>query len=218
MNMEAYMTDLTKYKEIVAALEEVSGFFKGHNALNHLPEWVWRQEKSGLDFDKYQSVIMAARAEISEFEKRQNALDTSGYETIISEDYILINSALRMDGYKYRDETDLDTKVMAKSFIETGNFDAFTPLDKLAFFFLLQRWLCKWGGEYLPHNAYDWKMYRQLFLDTAEVEVPREFMPEEDSWWSKWKYRIKPRLDECVAIVSEIHRNTEYEDPDSNDD
>ena len=72
------MTDLTKYKEIVAALEEILGFFKGYDALNHLPEWFWEQEKSGLDFDRYQGNFSITNVEL--------ALPVTAYPAIAGED------------------------------------------------------------------------------------------------------------------------------------
>jgi hypothetical protein len=97
-------------------------------------------------------------------------------------------------------------------FERTGGFGDATPLDKLALFFLLQRYLGKWGGERLTQRSIEWKAFRQLFLDTADVEVPEAFKPRE---WDtqKWEYRIKPRLWECVETVAAVHAKTRYNKP-----
>lgn len=206
------MTDLSKYRETVAALEELVDFFtRNHQALNHLPSWVWEEEKGGINFEKYRPVLHAAQEEIREFERRQAAL-TSSQNDPLSEDYILTHSALRINGYRYRDETDLDTDGILDVFYRTGSFGTATPPDKLACFFLLQRFLCKWGGERLSKNSPEWKAYRQLFLDTARVEVPCEFRPREPCA-TRWEHRIHPRLDDCIAIVAAEHKKTEYAEP-----
>ena len=98
------------------------------------------------------------------------------------------------------------------SFERTGDFGDVTPLDKLALFFLLQRYLGKWGGERLTCRSIEWKAYRQLFLDTADVEVPDEFTSS-DEWRQKWESRIKPRLRECVETVAAVHAKTKYNKP-----
>lgn len=206
------MTDLDHYKKTAEALAELLEYCtKDHNVRNHVGDWFWDPERGGKDFSKFGPVLAAARDDIRELERRQSALSQSSDDPR-SEHYILCYSALRMDGYRYQEATDLDTEKLMDGFERTGDFGDATPLDKLALFFLLQRYLGKWGGERLTQRSIEWKAFRQLFLDTADVEVPEAFKPRE---WDaqKWEYRIKPRLRECVETVAAVHAKTKYNKP-----
>lgn len=205
------MPDLSRYKKTLESLEFLVNFFtKGHNALNHLPEWIWEESRGGINFTQFDRVIQNAKEEIREFEKRAAALKATTHET--DEDDILIYSALRMDGYRYRDEIEFDPEPIVEAYKRGERYPNTTELDLLATFFLLQRFLYKWGGDSLPKTSLEWKAFRQLFLDTCDVGVPERYRSEE--WESKWLYQIRPRLDAYKTIVEQVHLQTEYRDED----
>ena len=58
------------YRQTLNSLRELVVFFtENHNALNHLPAWVW-DKQNGVDFDKFKSVIDAAKRDIEKIESR----------------------------------------------------------------------------------------------------------------------------------------------------
>jgi hypothetical protein len=203
------MPDLSRYKKTLESLEFLVNFFtKDHNALNHLPEWIWEESKSGINFAQFDHVIQDAREEIRDFEKRAEALKGTAHKT--DEDDILIYSALRMDGYRYRDEIKFDPEPIVEAYKHGERFTNATELDLLATLFLLQRFLYKWGGDSLPKTSLEWKAFRQLFLDTCRVEVPERYRAKE--WEVGWLYNILPRLDYFRALIERTHFQTAYED------
>jgi hypothetical protein len=209
------MPDLSHYKKTLESLEFLVHYFtKGHNALNHLPEWIWEERQGGVDFAQFDQVIQDAREEIRDFEARAVALKVIAHKT--DEDDILIYSALRMDGYRYRDEIKFDPEPIVEAYKRGGRYLDATELDLLATFFLLQRFLYKWGGDSLPKTSLEWKAFRQLFLDTCDVEVPEQYRAKE--WEARWFYNIRPRIDSYRAMIEKTHSQTVYREDNSHDD
>ena len=125
---------------------------------------------------------------------------------------LLTGWALRFDGYKYTDEHPYPDDDGMDTFRRTGDWSHMNDLEKLTAFFRLQRYLFKWGGEYLSQRSVTWRAFRQLFLDTADLPIPENYRMRE--WYEKWATDLAPRRDECVALVAEIHRRTNYADDD----
>ena len=77
--------------------------------------------------------------------------------------------------------------------------------ERMATFFLLQRYLFKWGGEYLPMHGTAWQTFRQLFLMTCHDEVPQEYRPrgEYDAWAGA--------IVKAEAVVRGVHESTVYD-------
>lgn len=76
-------------------------------------------------------------------------------------------AALRFDGYRY-----IETKYpgepekfpdLTEPICESWQLHK-SEYDNFAAFFALQRFLCKWGGEYLTWDSKEWKAYAFLFL------------------------------------------------------
>ena len=62
---------INEYEKVVKALEHLVGFFtENHNALNHLPEWVWNKEITGIDFGEYKTLALQARQHLKELQSQ----------------------------------------------------------------------------------------------------------------------------------------------------
>ncbi len=121
---------------------------------------------------------------------------------------MLTCAALRFDGHAYVDATGFDwNEWEPERYAAEG--DQLDAPEILSLFFASQRFLCKWGGEMLPDTHPHWWMYRELFLQAVDIQVPREYRHED--YWLEWKLRYEPRRDECVEVVATIHRRTEYD-------
>jgi hypothetical protein len=118
------------------------------------------------------------------------------------EDDILSACALRFDGYKYQKATRYDPASVLGDFFKTGQWPS-DPLKQLASFFFLQRFLCKWGGEYLPKNCKYWQAYRSLFLLVNTYDIPKTYRISE--CFERWQADFEPRLVEYVALIQQIH-------------
>lgn len=123
------------------------------------------------------------------------------------EDYILVTCALRFDGYRYLDDHPFDHQQAVQRFLETGEWRS-SPLEQLTVFFLLQRFLCKWGGEMLPKTSATWNAFRSLFPLVCEYEIPEPYRHGE--YHQQWSARYEPAVAEHVALVRAIHQSTEY--------
>lgn len=128
------------------------------------------------------------------------------------ENEILMRWALRFDGYLYREETKFDTSEFADRFFTTWTLTWAKPMDCLAAFFLWQRFLGKWGGETLPLNNRHWRLYRELFLCTAHLEVPPSYRRE--PWTAEcyqiWEEECARKREEHLEIVRKVHARTRY--------
>jgi ADP-ribose pyrophosphatase YjhB (NUDIX family) len=126
------------------------------------------------------------------------------------EDEVLITSALRMDGYKFVETTRFDHIAAIREAEETGRFPE-DPLQRMAMFFMLQRYLYKWGGESLTKQSRIWWIFRQLYLDTCDTYVPSEFQYHDgDLYYSRWEREQLPSLRQCAEIVRLNHHHTAY--------
>lgn len=125
-----------------------------------------------------------------------------------TEDDILIACALRLDGYKYQDEHNFDHQAAMDHFFQSGEWNI-SPLEQLTVFFLLQRYLYKWGGEYLTKNSQEWRAFRSLFLATHAHDIPAEYRYPE--YYASWEREYLPHLAAYVAQIQSIHDSTKYE-------
>ena len=200
------------YEATTAALQDLVSFLtKNHDALNHLPAWVWEKDRSGLDIPAYEAVLARATAELGEWHETRRLLEERPTQVTLQEDDILIACALRFDGYKYREMAGFDEEKPLQRFFETSRWDL-TPLEQMTTFFILQRGLYKWGLEHEPRDGRYWKAFRTLFLLSYGHRIPHAFRPTDPDLYARWKYRFVPRLAECVAVVRRVHDTTEYHD------
>ena len=118
--------------------------------------------------------------------------------------------ALRFDGYKYVEETGFD-HLRAFERLDAEDVYPDRPEEQLALFFLLQRFLGKWGGERSSEQGRDWRHFRELFLMTHSYEVPARYRM--DGWYERWARDCRPHAGEHVALVGRIHETAACEDP-----
>jgi hypothetical protein len=121
------------------------------------------------------------------------------------EDQILTVCALRFDGWAYADQTGLSFPEATRR-IEDGQWPE-SREERLAIFFAYQRFLSKWGGEQLAKNGKIWRIFRTLFLDLHDAEIPEPFRSSD--FLEQWGKIDHPR---AVALVRQIHESTEYDD------
>lgn len=125
-----------------------------------------------------------------------------------SEDDILIACALRFHGYNYQDTHPFDHQRALDHFITDNEWDI-SQTEQLAVFFLLQRFLYKWGGEQLPKNSREWKAFRSLFLITHAYDIPAEYRHQD--YYTSWERDYQPYQNAYVARVRHIHETTDYQ-------
>lgn len=64
---EKNTTYLDNFKLLLDALNKTTFFFtENHNALNHLPSWVWDKEKTGIDFQNNKEIVENAKRFLEE--------------------------------------------------------------------------------------------------------------------------------------------------------
>lgn len=127
----------------------------------------------------------------------------------LKEEKILSSCALRFDGYKFLKENSFDPQKALDDFLSTGEW-AISPLEQLACFFFLQRYLSKWGGEMLPKSSKYWQAYRSLFLVVNAYDIPAVYRL--DNYFEEWRSQFEPRLAECVDLIEKVHSSTPYDD------
>jgi len=54
---------------------------------------------------------------------------------------MLMYCALRVDGYRYQQETDFDYQTALSTYMSTGDWSPLNELEQLTVFFMLQRYL-----------------------------------------------------------------------------
>ena len=130
---------------------------------------------------------------------------------------ILTAGALRFDGYRYEEAVGFDHNAAAESFYRRGTL-LDDPVERMCMLFMLQRYLCKWGGEYEPHHGRAWRLYRTLFLSVAEEPVPAAYQDAER--YRHWQQQYGSDAD-AIACVRRVHQAIRYDDgaePDLWDD
>lgn len=122
---------------------------------------------------------------------------------------ILNTCALRFDGWRYKGDHQFDQRQAITHFFNTGTWQL-SEHEQLAVFFLLQRGLCKWDLVYEPEHGRFWRAFRSLFLLVYDYEIPPEYALSE--YVEQWQRDFVPHLDECVALVRQIHETIAYDD------
>lgn len=86
---------------------------------------------------------------------------------------MLMYCALRFDGYRYQQETDFDYQTALSIYMSTGDWSPLNELEQLTVFFMLQRYLYKWGGDYLADYSPEWCGFRDLFFLNCQRKFRR---------------------------------------------
>lgn len=150
------------------------------------------------------------RKEINKFYPSTDPKDFNiHYDFEFDEKYILTTRALCFDGYRYMERVwgedrrifldyELDEKIPP------------SPLDRMAIFMMMQRWLMKWGGERKPFHGRYWRLFRTMFFHVVELEVAPEYRYQE--YYDSWVLDIEPFLDRAIETIRRILNETIYDD------
>ncbi|MBN8461116.1 MAG: hypothetical protein J0M04_25095 [Verrucomicrobia bacterium] len=76
--------------------------------------------------------------------------------------------------------------------------------DNFAAFFGLQRFLFKWGGEYLTMYADEHIAFDFLFLHLYRFDTPREYSADE--YVSRWDRDFKARSEQTASVIRNSFR------------
>lgn len=125
-----------------------------------------------------------------------------------SEDDILIACALRFDGPKYVDKRNFDHIAAFRTIKQTGDLAPFERLQQLTLFYMLQRYLYKWGGEMLSHRSPEWRTFRELFFLCCRAKIPKAYRFE--PYYTEWERTYAPQIDDCTALVRRTHQSIDY--------
>ncbi|MEO5721657.1 MAG: hypothetical protein ABIR71_09330 [Chthoniobacterales bacterium] len=121
---------------------------------------------------------------------------------------------MRFDGYLHVEDTGFEPNAFQQKFFETGSLGWANPLDALAAFHFLQRFLYKFGGESLEKDAPEWGFFRKLFLYTARFEVPIRYRGSDlwyPSWYDRWLAQCAPHIEDHISIIEAIDCGTKYQ-------
>jgi hypothetical protein len=122
---------------------------------------------------------------------------------------ILTDCALRFDGFKYLEETDLDTNLAVDELLEEIPCD-WDDLKKLGVFFSLQRALCKWALVYEPYNGKYWRIFHEMFFDVISIEIVEEYRME--NRYLEWREQYGDRLEAVIECVRVSYKSTPWDD------
>jgi hypothetical protein len=112
--------------------------------------------------------------------------------TVFEEDEILCAFAQQFDGYKHEHVTGRKIEQM-----EIPQDTA----DQMQRFFMLQRYLYKWGGEYEPRDGETFQTFRKLFLLLSRQPIPVEYQKPE--FCQAWVENFEPFLAQVEKVVEE---------------
>lgn len=130
-------------------------------------------------------------------------------EPAYQEQDVLTACALRFDGYKYLEQVLEDDRSVIDAHVDQGTIPE-DPFLRMTMFFLLQRYLMKWGGEHEPKHGKFWRLFRQLFFAVVDQPVPMAFQHEGN--YQNWVQNYEPCRAQCVKVVRAVHEATEYDD------
>ncbi len=125
-----------------------------------------------------------------------------------SEDQVLTGWALRFDGSKYAEETGWSHEDALAEAQDSRQLPQ-RPEERICLFFMLQRFLMKWGGEDLSRSGVEWWAFRELFLQTASLKVSDQWRAGE--WYANWQTECAAHREEHIAFVRRVHAEIEYE-------
>lgn len=103
--------------------------------------------------------------------------------------------ALRFDGYAYEETSGLNIGNLPAPMVETGQFYE-DSLKNFATFFILQRYLHKWGGDSLTKYTAEHIAYDLLYLHLYQLEAPADYAHK--TYSEKWE-AIEQEKKEAVA-------------------
>lgn len=83
--------------------------------------------------------------------------------------------------------------------LENG-IEAFPLAEQMAVFFMLQRYLFKWGGEYEARNDCYWQLFRTLFLTVCNQPAPATY--QSSAYVEQWERDYLPNLAEYQQTVT----------------
>lgn len=130
------------------------------------------------------------------------------HEDLSEESTILTACALRFDGAKYVDARKFNYAAALRTIEQTGDLAPFEKLQHLALFYMLQRFLHKWGGETLSGRSPQWNIYRQLFFLCCRSKIPQAYQLE--PYYSEWMQDYAPRIDVLTVLVKHNHEHIDY--------
>lgn len=135
----------------------------------------------------------------------------------------MIACALRFDGYAYaaavggvsEHEPGAVLARLAKQVVDKQELHA-DDLDNFGAAFWLQRFLCKWGGEYLPTTDRHHVAWRLTFLHLYRQETPQRYLhPECDAKWRRYAADREQYAAICRATLCEQIQRGRAEDPEA---
>jgi hypothetical protein len=168
------------------------------------PDMVVREMNHTLYETLSDHALVAAQLELPESEQDGSGQlgIRLGHDNV--EDDILMNCALRFDGWQYEIDTGLYNNAGLQSLVEPileGRRFHSDPNDNLAAFFGIQRYLYKWGGDRLAPHSREHVAFRLLFLDVYRYEIPEKYRNE--PYWQEWEDAYRPRQEHYAAIIRE---------------
>ncbi len=119
--------------------------------------------------------------------------------------------ALRFHGYEYEESVRVpkegDTELGFSRFIEPVVNSLIlhdSQEDNFAAFFGLQRYLFKWGGEYLTKYSDEHLAFDFLFLHLYLADPPLRFTDEQ--YALRWNQEFKNSIEETAALIRNSFR------------
>jgi hypothetical protein len=124
----------------------------------------------------------------------------------LTEDNALTACALRFDGYAYEEAAGLaepnsvggGLAKLIKPILETRVFHEEQNAN-LAAFFGLQRFLYKWGGEYLTEYSNEHVVFRLLYLHLYRADIPLEYRKQ--PYFDEWERNYRPQREALAAVI-----------------
>jgi hypothetical protein len=127
-------------------------------------------------------------------------------ERFETEEHAIGACALRFDGYaywetRYRDfgHKDASNPGEVSGMVVKDRCFFEDDLDNLLAFFLLQRYLGKWGGEGLSESSNEFITFILLFLHCYRLEIPDRFRAE--PYYTDWQREEVAKLESLAARV-----------------
>ena len=111
--------------------------------------------------------------------------------------------ALRFLGYEYERSADLVLSGLIEPIVKSRVLHTDQNAN-FAAFFGLQRFLHKWGGEYLTKYADEHFAYDFLFLHLYRLETPPQFTHPD--YAARWQHEFMERAESIAAFVRKSFR------------
>jgi hypothetical protein len=117
-------------------------------------------------------------------------------------DDVLTTCALRFDGWAYFERCGDEQLFVTLSdrYLATLRMSS-DKNENLAVSFGLQRYLYKWGGDYLPESSREHQGFQFLFLHLYQAEIESDLRNEE--YWGLWQSRYADQAEGYAAEIRE---------------